>query len=253
MENFKKTPDFNPDVIMARGGFNEYLPVCEKFSSAKMIYYGAGIRFRPTGGKWDIVLVDSKKQQKKLPGSTLFVKPAADNIFFPREVEKAYDICFMANSSQADIKRHKLAFRAFKGSSLRVLHLGLSDDRIKAYADGSKVKFKGWHRRPKLPKLISQCRVGLVCSTSYDSCPRVLPELLACGLPVVATDNMNFWHEKYINERTGILCPDGEIKKSCKEILHNLDKYDPRGYYDENISLDVSSKRLVEIINAHML
>jgi len=42
--------------------------------------------------------------------------------------------------------------------------------------------------------------MGIVAVDSeIDSCPRVIPELLACGLPIVVLDKARFWKDKYIN------------------------------------------------------
>lgn len=245
--NFSKLPNFKPDVIIARGGFPEYVPVCNKFPKSKKVYYGAGIRFKPDAGKWDIILVDSKKQQKKIPKAKLFIKPAADNIFRPQAVRKKFDICFIANATQKEIKRHKLAFNSIAGTDLSMLHLGLKDATIKKYARKSQVHFGGWHRRHELPSMICQCRIGLVCSTSYDSCPRVLSEYLACGLPVVATDNMNFWHDKYVNEHTGLLTDDSELTDSIRKLLKSP-ALNPEKYYNKHLSLQVAADRLFGFI-----
>lgn len=240
-------PDFKPDVIFARGGFQEYLPVCDKFPDAYKIYYGAGIRYKPQEGKWDLVLVDSLAQQQQVPGSKLFVKPAADNIFRPVDTNIKYDVCFMANAPQAHLKRHKLAFESLAGTGISILHLGLVDGRLRKWAKNTNVTFGGWHRRPLLPEFISQCRIGLVCCTDYDSCPRVLPEYLACGLPVVATSNMHFWHDKYITKDTGLLCEDDQIRQSIEQLLSNPPATgDVLAYYNKYLSLDAASRRLIQ-------
>jgi glycosyltransferase involved in cell wall biosynthesis len=241
--NFSDLPSFVPDVIIARGGFKDYKVVCSRYPKARKVYYGAGVRFKPEWGKWDLVLVDSVKQQRKVSGSELFVKPAADNLFRPFYGDKKFDVCFMANGTQAEIKQHRLAFRSIAGVGVSMLHLGLVDDKLRAWAKGCDVTFGGWHRRYKLPGLIGQCRVGLVCSTPYDSCPRVLPEFLACGLPVVALDSMNFWHEMYVNDRTGVLCGEDGIGEAIRGLFRV--SLDPRAYYDECLSVKVAAERLV--------
>jgi glycosyltransferase involved in cell wall biosynthesis len=245
--NFSDLPDFVPDVIIARGGFKDYRVVCSRYPKAKKVYYGAGVRFKPEWGKWDLILVDSVKQQRKIPGSQLFIKPAADNLFKPFYGDKKYDVCFMANAPQAEIKQHKLAFDAIAITEISMLHLGLVDDKLKKWSKDSNVTFGGWHRRHKLPGLICQCRVGLVCSTPYDSCPRVLPEFLACGLPVVALGSMNFWHEMYVNDRTGLLVSESEIDIAIRTLLKV--SLDVRAYYDEFLSVGVAAERLVSQIN----
>ena len=241
-----KLPSFKPDIIIARGGFPDYLSICNKFPNTKKVYYGAGVRYKPNKGRWDLVLVDSKVQRNKIPGSRLFIKPAADNLFKPFHLEKKYDVCFMANAPQAEIKQHRLAFSSIAQTGLTMLHLGLVNNKLKKWARGSNITFGGWHRRHKLPKLIGQCKIGLVCSTSYDSCPRVLPEFLACGLPVVALRKMNFWHKKYINDQTGIICDEMEISTAIQTLLKT--NLNPRAYYDQELSIDIATNRLWEMI-----
>ena len=100
--------------------------------------------------------------------------------------------------------------------------------------------------RKDLPKLVSSCRVGVCCSTNYDSCPRVIPEYLACGLPVVATSNINFWHSKYITEETGIVVPDNLLVCGIRQCLGK--NFDTRTYYDEYLSLSKSSSYLCDLL-----
>jgi len=107
-------PTFVPDVIFARGGFPQYDIVMKKHPSAFKIYYGAGKRFIPQNKfkKYDLIIVDTPKQlakvRKSCPDirSELFIKPAADNIFSPIDIEKEYDVIFSANAHKAGIKGH---------------------------------------------------------------------------------------------------------------------------------------------------
>lgn len=237
---------FKPDIIIARGGLLEYQEIFKLYPNAKKIYYGAGIRYKPQKGKWDLVLVDSKEQQRQVPGSQLFIKPAAE-LFKPARTKKKYDVCFMANATQSEIKQHKLAFKTIINTNITMLHIGLMNQQTEV--KNKNITYTGWHRREKLPELISQCKIGLVCSTSYDSCPRVLPEYLACGLPVVALKGMNFWHEKYINEQTGIICEPHQITDSINKLLKT--KLDVRRYYDDNLSINKSIEHLLPLVNGN--
>jgi hypothetical protein len=125
--------------------------------------------------------------------TTLFIKPAADNIFYPHDVEKKYDICFPANAAQ-DFKGHKFVYSTVP-KSFSMLNLGNKPERYKRpkNVDTKRVL------RTDMAKNISLCKVGIVAANSeIDSCPRVIPEMLACGLPIVVRKGTRFWVDKYI-------------------------------------------------------
>jgi len=251
--SFKEyVPPFKPDLIICRGGFPYYDSIVERYPKAKKVYYGAGRRFYPIGyDEYDLFLVDSERQREKIISrrkrAMLLLKPAA-LLFKPINVEKKYDVCFMANASQAKIKRHRLFLRALAGSELKVLNLGNKDSKLIKLGKqlGVNVVWGGWFLRKELPQKISQCKVGVCCSTGYDSCPRVIPEYLACGLPVVATKNMNFWHNKYINKRTGLLVSDGKLLEAIKQVIAR--KLNPINYYRRYLSLPVAAKYLASLL-----
>jgi len=246
------SPEFVPDLIVCRGGFDYYEPFVKRFPKAKKVYYGAGVRSYPKGyNKYDLFLVDSAKQKRKIEKkghkAELFIKPAA-LLFEPKEAEKKYDICFIANATQGSIKRHELFLKSFAGSRFKILNLGNKDKKYVKLAQrlAVNITWGEWSLRKKLPSKISQCKVGVCCSTNYDSCPRVIPEYLACGLPVVATKNMNFWHEKYITPETGLLVEDNKLKKGVKKVLNR--DYDTRSYYENNLDMEQASQYLCELI-----
>jgi len=76
-------------------------------------------------------------------------------------------------------------------SDLKVLHLGKSSIKPPKNVTVKKVS------RLDMPKWYSKCKVGIVCYKNYDSCPRVISEMLACGLPLIILDNVNYWYQKY--------------------------------------------------------
>ena len=247
------TPMRKPDLIVCRGGFEYYLDLVKRFPKAKKVYYGAGIRSYPLTSykKYDLFLVDSKKQRKHIKSfgkrANLFIKPAA-TLFKPVDVPKEYDVCFMANASQSEIKRHKLLIQSFAGTNYKILNLGNMDKTFIRMAEnmGVDITWGGWSLRKDLPEQISKCRVGVCCSSNYDSCPRVIPEYLACGLPVVATDNMNFWHDKYITDESGMLIDKHGILLAVQDALKK--DYNTRKFYEENISMDIAVEYLKKLI-----
>jgi glycosyltransferase involved in cell wall biosynthesis len=254
----KHPPKQAPDVIIGRGGFPYYDHIMKKFPDAIRIYYGAGRRYYPAHmfKGYDAFLCDSPRQHNKVhtkyaPGrARMFIKPAA-RLFQPAVVQKEYDVCFMANAAQQGYKRHKLLIDSLAGSGLRVLNVGNTDKGLikRAKDKGLDITWAGWHLRKHLPALISKCRVGVCCSTSADSCPRVIPEYLACGLPIVVTDNVNFWQDLYVTPETGMLASEDGIRACVEAVLAREHQYDVRAYYDKHLGMDTAAKWLVDIIN----
>lgn len=239
---------FIPDVIFCRGGFQEYHCVLKRFPGAIKIYYGAGRRFLPQPGfsDYDIILQDSPEQvevcKKKFPNAltTLFIKPAADNIFYPIECEKEYDVCFPANGAQ-NFKGHEFVYSTVPENT-KLLNLGNNPRNFKYSGNVTSYRVL----RQDMAKNIVKCKVGIVAAnSSIDSCPRVIPELLACGLPIVVLEGTRFWKDKYIESvhssrfpyATGELTNKANFWSVVKFVLDNYELYKPRKYYEENLSL----------------
>lgn len=252
---------FIPDVIFCRGGFKEYHSVLRRFPNAIKIYYGAGRRQLPQPGfiDYNIILQDSPEQvdicKQRFPNAltTLFIKPAPDNLFYPHpEIEKEYDICFPANASQ-DFKGHSMVYTTVP-PWFNLLNLGNNPRNVK-YPDNI-TSYRVL--KSDMPKHIAKCKMGIVAvGAAIDSCPRVIAEMLACGLPIVVLDTVRFWKDKYINSVTDSKSPwaTGELATRdnfwtvVEYVLNNLDKYNPRKYYEENLSLEIAAKFLRDKID----
>jgi len=98
---------------------------------------------------------------------------------------------------------------------------------------------------------IAKCKVGIVTvSSDIDSCPRVIPEMLACGIPIVVLSGVRFWRGKYIKSitdssskyATGELTSKSAFWTLVRHVLANVDNYNPRKYYKENLSLEHAGK-----------
>jgi len=252
--------NFVPDVIFCRGGFPEYHAVLKRFPKAIKIYYGAGRRFLPQPGfyDYDIILQDSPEQVKiceaKFPKAltTLFIKPAADNIIYSIEAEKEYDVCFPANGAQA-FKGHKFVYKTVP-KGIKLLNLGNNPRGYKYPNNVTSYRVV----RTEIAQHYAKCKMGIVAVNSeIDSCPRVIPEMLACGLPIVVLDGVRFWRDKYIESvassrsqsSTGELVNKENFWNFVIFVLNNLNLYDPRRYYEQNLSLTVAAKFLRERIN----
>ncbi len=252
--------DFVPDVIFCRGGFQEYHDVLKRFPKAIKVYYGAGRRFLPQPGfhDYDIILQDSPEQveicKAEFPKAltTLFIKPAPDNIMYPVEADKEYDVCFPANAGQT-FKGHKFIYKTVP-KDIKLLNLGNNPRRYDHPNNVTSYRVL----RPEIAKHYAKCKMGIVAvSSKIDSCPRVIPEMLACGLPIVVLDGVRFWKDRYIESvassrspwATGELVNKENFWNFVKFVLDNLKLYDPRKYYEHNLSLPVAAKFLKERIN----
>jgi len=251
ISNFKSNKhDFGADVIMTRGGFPQFDSVIARHPSAKKIYYGAGKRFCPKSTKYHVILVDSIEQQnsvsKKLPKSkcSVFVKPAAENIFYPTEVPKQYDVIFVPNM-YSKRKRCKFFLNGVP-DSLKVLVAGKID---KVAVRRSNIKYVGWVPRAKLRSLYAASKVAVCPSSGGDSCPRVIPESLACNVPILVSEDVNVWREKYINDQTGRMSSLDDFFPQLEQMVYNYESFSPYEYYKKHLSLDVATKYIKKLIS----
>lgn len=247
--------NFIPNVIFCRGGFPQYHSVLQRFPKAIKIYYGAGKRFLPQKGflDYDIVLTDSYIQRdiirKKFPKvkAVLFFKPAPDKLFYPLDgIEKEYDICYPADGRPSR-KGHDFIYTTAP-KDLKILNLGFPTKRFSKPSNITSYRVL----KSELFKHIQKCKIGIVASTkgtglfglSYDSCPRIIPEIIACGLPIVVLDELEFWSDKYITSMTGRLANRDNYWDIVRDVLFNIDKYNSRKYYKENLTTKHASRYL---------
>ena len=249
--NYKGPIPFTPDVVFSRGGFKEYDRVFARYPSAFKIYYGAGRRFMPCHAfkKFDLILVDTPKQvqvaKAAFPSSAveLFVKPAADNVFKPQPGKKKYDVIFVGNEHPKGIKGQSFALPRMKGCS--VVHVGICRTLHKKFP---KVHFTGWIPRKQLPALYGESKIAVVAADQYDSCPRVIPEALACGCPLLSLDSVRFWQQTYITPETGRLCSKQSFESEVKRMVNDYATFSPYEYYKANLSLSVSAQKIRAMI-----
>ena len=262
LRNMLSVPMPCPDVIIARGGFAAYDQVLNKFSKAVKVYYGAGPRFYPQNNmysNYDFILVDTQKQADtvsklsadgRIAGTPILLPKPAAPMFKPVRCEKKYDICF--STHPVVNKGHNELIKAIGGSGLRVLCMGLdtTDMRAKAKSNNADVRFVGFRRRKHLSKLYSSCRVGVVMvDRSRGSCPRVIPEFLACNVPIVCTDNVNV-SSLHVTPTTGRICNMRNLQGVVKNVVASVRDYSPRTYYDKYLSVDVAAKKIVDVIKS---
>jgi hypothetical protein len=250
----KKYNDFNPDVIFARGGFSYYDNVLCRYPNAFKIYYGAGFRRTPSSqfNNFNLVFVDTPEQlskaQKKLPHCSvqLLIKPAADNIFKPVVgIEKIYDIILVGNYNKGVDKGHDFAFSHIP-PQFKILSIGkIPISIMKKYKN---ITYKGWIPRKEIPLYYAQSKAAIICCGTEDSCPRVIPEALACNCPILVLKRVNFWKSKYINIHTGIITSEKELIPNLILIINLYQQFKPYDFYKNNLSLQISAKEILKYI-----
>jgi len=161
----------------------------------------------------DLILQDSMEQllrsERHCPESVTIplIKPAADNVFKynPDYIhsDPTYDVFFPANGGQS-FKGHEWIYSTIP-RDIKMLNLGIEGNYTRA--NGKRPKNVSNDRQPRkmIPRLMGACKVGIVTvEHEPDSCPRVIPEMLACGLPVIALDRVRFWQEIYLPDGKGV-------------------------------------------------
>jgi hypothetical protein len=244
------------DFIFSRGGFDYYLSILNEHQNAYKIRYGAGRRYMPESDiKYDLVLVDTIDQKKEVLARYpdynvhLWTKPAAKHFEYMSGIKKEYDVCYIANEQQ----------RAFKGvdwaydtapRDLKILHLGYHD----SLNPPENVTCKRVDRID-MPKWINKCKVGIVPYSNVDSCPRVIPEILACGLPIFAFDSVNVDFSKYVpcnktdeNNIWNVVCLELQLMKDTAD----RNKYSHSNlaeYYNNYLSIEKAATHIKSLIN----
>jgi glycosyltransferase involved in cell wall biosynthesis len=252
--SFDKTQvTFNPDIVFARGGFPHYDGILRSIKGFK-IYYGAGHRHVPQSKfkNYNLILADSHQQlaeiQKRFPQikSSLFIKPAADNIFRPQVVDKKYDVLFVGNESKGDKKGHHFGLSLIP-KTLSAVCVGIASKNLRSLFPN--VHFTGWIPRKEIPLFYAQSRIALVCAAKVDSCPRIIPEALACGCPLLVLDSVRFWKERYITQESGVLSSKEKIRDSLIQMLTQANDFKPYEHYREHLTLSKSSEFIKNLSN----
>ena len=256
MSNFKHHRKFEPDVIFARGGFPEYDTVLKRYPKAFKIYYGAGKRFFPQSKfkNYDLILNDTVEQLKytksKFPNSMveLWPKPAAENIFQPIDTAYENDVIVVGNWNKRDLKGLDFAFSSIP-KDLNIVHVGIISSALKKKF--RHINFTGWIPRSQIPLYYAKSKMAVVTCKTIDSCPRVIPEALACDCPVLVLERVNFWKEMYINSYTGRTCGKDSFSSEVNRMLIEYQDYDPYAYYREHLSMKKTVERIWSIINGN--
>lgn len=247
IHDFHSYAGMEPDTIIARGGFKEYVPLLKDYPDAFKVYYGANHGVIPNDGiKYDLILCDSPQQKEKAEKhgykAELFIKPAPPQ-FKPMDIDKKYDCLFAAVWPEDERKHVRWVYKTVP-KDLSVLQVG-HYPKAKVPAN-VKVKMLG---KNDMPKAICKSRVVIAPYKSADSCPRIIPEALACGVPVIALKDVNVWKEKYKIAMT----PKNEFWQWVRTMVrnHEILSAEIREYYSANLCVKIAGEYLKNLIERH--
>lgn len=245
------------DFIFIRAALPIYTEIINHYKRSKKIYYGAGtdfdfekkIMFYP-----EYILVDSDRQsgQAKIrwPLSTpiKFIKPAARCFRFDSSIKKNYDVCFIGNYRHHAIKGFKLIYNSYDWT-VNILHIGdMMDNRqYEITSELKSVVRQVSAKRCEMWELINSCKCGIVpYFNKLDSCPRVIPEMLACGLPLIIADTIPIFRDKY----PAIYTSKNDIYNVTNRFVHDSWTLDMNKsaakHYKENLTLRMSAETIIK-------
>jgi glycosyltransferase involved in cell wall biosynthesis len=244
IHDFNHYKGFEPDVIIARGGFDEYVPILKMFRQSFKVYYGANHGCVPKDGiEYNLVLCDSERQKARAEShgykAELFIKPAPLQ-FQPQDVEKKYD-CLLAAVWPEDKRKNVKWVYKTAPKNFKILQVG-HDSGMKV---PSNVTIK-YVEKDRMARAISKSKVVIAPYKSADSCPRIIPEAIACGVPVVALDTVNIWQSKY----QVAVVPKADFWGWVKTFVKNYEilKSEIRAYHEENLSAEKAGRYLKNLI-----
>jgi len=252
--------EIRPEVIWQRGNYSEYHGVVAACPEALTIYYGAGAAWCPPAGRdYDIILVDSPEQlqhvRSKHPRAMcrLLIKPAVETIFRPVARRKEFDLVAICSRPREFKGMGWLAERLPAGAS--VLRIGPADKWFRAAAADGRldVTFAGELAPRDIPRQACRARAGAVVDDGkFDSAPRVLPEMLAMGLPVLVRDTVRVDHGRYVNAFTGLGVNGRNFGRQFEHMMAAWETYEPREYYRTHLAVEVAAAKLLKQIRCRM-
>lgn len=246
-----------PDVLFVRGDHEAYYSLILKSFLSQRVYYPSGPYYTPPYQfEWDVCFVEDERQINKVHEETgadifLFRKSCVDKYFIHWNEEKKYDLCVVCNAPTWERKRlfllKNILDKMEKGTTALVI--GLTGREIIKEFEGYLVTFSGFVNRKEIGKYMNQCRIGLVLSSGKgDGSPRVIQEFLASNVPVVTTEEATY-SKYYINAMTGRSARvPGSLAKISTKVLTNLDKYSPREYFMNELTMEKSISNFIQRI-----
>ncbi|MGC4095642.1 MAG: glycosyltransferase [Nitrospira sp.] len=140
--------------------------------------------------------------------------------FESSKMSKAPGVTFLFSGRLVRRKGIDLVMQAFaelrsRCSDVRLLIMGhgshVNSIKEEAQREGSQISWLGFHDWPDLPEVYSQADY-LIAPSRYDGWAMVIPEALAAGMPVIASDRMGAALEFIRHQENGWIVPAGDLK-----------------------------------------
>jgi len=250
-------PSGGLDVIWFRSLNPLYELLRNRYSRAFKMYYGGGfgkVVHKPA--LWDMVLVDTGEQYKtvKKKGPKvrvhLWAKPAARWFEqFDRSVdEKEFDVVLCASRGTENKGLDWAAKYLPRGTS--VLRIGPPDEWFEqAHIKGHlQVEFTGYVQNYEVPGHMLRGKVGLACDPGkYDSGPRIIPEYLSLGIPVLIRSGIHCNTKAYCQPTSAEVVTSDTLADGLRR-LSQISIHKVLGFYNYKLSLSKVAERIVETI-----
>jgi len=191
-------------------------------------------------------------------GASNWINP---DIFLPSDSEKIYDSIYVANLNPVKrIYRYVDAVRnivltkdkEFK-ACLICVSWGGKRGHIAQYIENTGMSenvtlFYGLEQKVLIERL-NESKVNILLSYKEGS-SRALFESLFVDIPIICLSENIGVNKSYINESTGLLIPDKYLEDALLEMKSSWDKYSPRNWAMRNISPQVTTTLLSEILKS---
>ena len=151
---------------------------------------------------------------------------------------KRTDVCFVLFGNKDDQSRE-----------FEQMYAGMGIDEY--------IRFGGY--RPDLGKIYPGCYCGVIPSTGWDSMPRSVLEMAACGLPVIGSRLQGIC-ESVLDQRTGVLFEPGnsrELADCLEKLLNNpqlAEQYgrEARRRCERELTMEINKQRFLEVVRWRM-
>jgi glycosyltransferase involved in cell wall biosynthesis len=207
---FQVLDEFNPHVIVLNCLHTKiYEQILNRYPKAyKAIYeYGGDLRWILLK-RFDRIFVQQEYRKKEcikvndLNPEKVTVSPfGVDSLLFrPMKANKRWN-AVMVSDFRREIKRQHLLIKAWKDVPGRLLLLGRLNENApygtyekecrglaKLQGISDRIDFMDFIPHQKMPKLLNQCRIGVLTS-SREGGSRAQLEIMACGLPMIVMND----------------------------------------------------------------
>jgi glycosyltransferase involved in cell wall biosynthesis len=242
-------PSFNPEIVLIHGNLKIYQNPMSRTPGAIRVMFIDGTQPKRLGNI-DLIWIDDERQRKSCqrvyPEARieLFIKPALDSLFRPVATPvKDIDVLFAGGIRSHQLGPMRKLLRCLS-KHISITHVGPPQIKMRKHP---KLRVLGNKMRWEMPELYSRAKCFIYLG--HGSCPRVVPEALACGCPVLALRELPLWHEKYIVSKTGMLCDDlTDMADKIHWMQSHYTEFDPHQHYMQTLSFEHAYSRFESVV-----